>query len=267
MKRKINVEKLPIYEIVFDDSKDDAGITKISLVDKPAILVKGMYFSEDANSEYKFEVVKDKQIIVGPACVPGMKILRYDDVNDMYYYVVFKAETIRLLVDKFNRSNNNLSINVDHSKEIMVDGFLQANWIVEDQVYDKSKMYGFKCVPGTWFVEIKINDTDFWETQVKGEGKYGFSIEGFLSEKLIEMMEEESEMSMNEMIDSLSDDEILQIFEEEMEFRDANFHKFCKCTIVAGEVICEPTACDYCLQKKARWNSSAPGSKGFDKNN
>lgn len=253
-KQKINLEKLPIYEIVFDHEKEGSGISRISLVDKPAILLKGMAFSEGKAIDYKFESIPDKQIIAGPACVPGMKILRETDGH--YYYVVFKADTIKEMVSKFNRSNNNLSINVDHS-DTMVDAFIQANWIIEDQTYDKSKMYGFSLPIGTWFVEVKINDEDFWKESIKKEEKYGFSIEAMLSEKLVEMMEEEINLTIDEVIDSLSDEEVLSLFSTDL------YHPNCKCYWENGKLITEPDACDICMAKKNK-TTGAPGSKGFN---
>jgi hypothetical protein len=137
--------------------------------------------------------------------IANKKIIRKDNNGDMYY-VYFTPETIRMMVNKFNSSNNNKSINVDHSNQ-MVDAYIQQNWIVEDSTYDKSRFYGFNLPIGSWFIEVKVEDKKFWSSQIKDEGKYGFSIEGLMNQKLVEM-----NSSIDEIIDSLTDDEMIEMF-------------------------------------------------------
>jgi hypothetical protein len=210
-KSKVRMEDLPVYAITCEEDGTQ-GIRMVSLVKDPAIEVKGMYFSSEELEKEKtfhFKTDKDKQIIVGPAMVPNKKILRKDD-NDNMYYVYFTPETIKLMVDKFNKENNNKSINVDHTNQ-MVNAFIQQNWIVEDPTYDKSRFYGFNLPIGTWFIEIKVEDNDFWKNEVKDEGKYGFSIEGLMGQELVEMSND-----LNKLIDSLSDDELIEMFRDVM---------------------------------------------------
>ena len=207
-KRQVRLEDLPVYEITLEEDGNQ-GIRMVSLVKDPAIEVKGMYFStEELEKEktYQFKTVDDKQIVVGPAMIPNKKILRRDD-NDNMYYVVFKPETIKMMVDKFNKENNNKSINVDHSNK-MVDAYIQQNWIIEDPTYDKSRFYGFNNIPvGSWFIEVKIEDANFWKSDIKDEGKYGFSIEGLMGQQLVEMSND-----INKFIDSMTDNEIIELF-------------------------------------------------------
>ena len=97
MKKKYNDAELPIYEIVVDDT-DQTGIRLISIVDNPAIERKGVAFNENGPvKEYKFKAQEDKQIIVGPAMIPNMKIKRKDEDGN-YYYNIFKIEQLLLLI-------------------------------------------------------------------------------------------------------------------------------------------------------------------------
>ena len=134
--------------------------------------------------------------------IPNRKILRKDN-NGNPYYVLFTADTIRMMVEKFNSQNDNRRLNVDHSST-MVNGYIMQNWIVEDSYYDKSKHYGYSLPVGSWFVEVKIEDTNFWNNEVKELGKYGFSIEGLMGE--IPM--ENSIINMESIIDALTEDEL-----------------------------------------------------------
>lgn len=205
--KKIDKEKLPVYEIVVDEN-DNTGISLISLVDEPAIVMKGMLFSEEKAMMSFKEVDEEKQEIVGPALIPNMKIYREDEKYGQYY-VVFTKETIEKMVEKFNKFGSNRRINIDHSNQ-MVDGFIMEDWIVEDEVYDKSRKYGFEVPVGTYMIKVKIEDKDFWQSEVKENGKFGFSIEGLLGQQLVSLMKQEEEELT---IDDLTLDDMLEIFE------------------------------------------------------
>lgn len=202
--KKIDPEKLPVYEIIVDD-EDNSGISLISLVEDPAIAMKGMLFSETSVMSFK-EVSEDKQVIIGPALIPNMKILREDDKYGQYY-VVFSKETIEKMVEKFNKFGSNRRINIDHSNR-MVDGFILEDWIVEDPVYDKSRKYGFEVPVGTYMIKVKIEDKNFWNEEVKGNSKFGFSIEGVLGQQLISLK------SQDITIEDLDLDDLMEIFNE-----------------------------------------------------
>ena len=243
MKNKIRMEDLPIYEITIDEDENQ-GIRMVSLVAEPAIETKGMFFSKNEIKDYSFKTIQDKQIVVGPAMMPNKKILRKDDNGDLYY-VYFTPETIKKMVDKFLKDNNNRSLNVDHTNQ-QVNGFIQASWIVEDPIYDKSKFYGFNLPKGSWFIEVKIDDKEFWEKDIKEDGKFGFSIEGLMGQKLVEM-----NRTISDWIDDLTDDEIMQIMEYVAE--PGLVHPNCKCGVKKGKYVVTKDACETCLEAKRQW--------------
>lgn len=204
MLRKLQeLDQLPCFEITIEND-DNSGIRMVSLVSDPAIEIKGMFFSKEEIKNYEFKAVKDQMKIVGPAMIPHKKIFRRE--GEYEYFVSFSTDTIKKLVEKFNKENNNRSINVDHTSQ-MVNAYIEQNWIVEDPIYDKSKMYGFNLQPGTWFIEIKIEDEKFWNDEVKDMGKYGFSIEGLLNMK-------PEYMSKYDFVDDLTEVELMNILEE-----------------------------------------------------
>jgi hypothetical protein len=200
--KKIDKEKLPVYQIIVEDG-DDTGISLISLVQDPAIVMKGMAFN---NKEVmSFKEVGDKQIIIGPALIPDMKIYREDEKYGQYY-VTFTKETIAKMVEKFNKFGSNRKINIDHSNQ-MVDAFIIEDWVTEDLVYDKSRKYGIEVPIGTYMIMVKIEDTKFWLEEVKGNEKFGFSIEGLLGQQLVSL-------SKQATIDDLTEEDLFQIFSE-----------------------------------------------------
>ena len=215
-KRKFYDPETPLYEITMEED-GQTGIRLVSLVIDPAIEEKGMYFSKEEIQDFKFKSVEDKQMVVGPAMIPNKKIIRKDEDGNPYF-VFFSVNTIRMLVEKFNSQNNNKSINIDHTNT-MVDGYIQQSWIVSDPVYDKSKYYGYDLPVGSWFIEVKINDSKFFKEKVKNEGRYSFSIEGLLGQKLVNY----SEQDFSSFIDNLSDEDIICLMKELLP--SGEFHK------------------------------------------
>ena len=171
--------------------------------------MKGMTFND--TTIMSFKEVDDKQIIVGPALIPNMRIYREDEKYGRYF-VKFTPETIEKMVEKFNKYGSNRKINIDHSNQ-MVDAFIMEDWIVENEVYDKSRMYGFEVPKGTYMIKVKIENKDFWEREVKGNGKFGFSIEGLLGQQLVKLSSKNVEKYGIEVsIDDLEIDDLLKIF-------------------------------------------------------
>ena len=201
MLKKIDYEKLPVFELQVDEN-DESGIRLISIVENPAIEMKGYAFSEV--NYYEFQELEDEQIIVGPALIPGKKIYQEDEKNGPHF-VIFTKEGIKKMVEKFNKTGSNRRINVEHTNQ-MVDAFILEDWIVEDEVYDKSRKYGLEVPVGSYMISVKVDDTDFWNEKVKGENKFSFSIEGLLKQKL-------AKMSKTFTIDDLDEDDLLEIFD------------------------------------------------------
>lgn len=201
--KKIDKEKLPVYQITLGEDDDETGITLISLVDNPAIEVKGYAFKEESDN-YFFKNVKEKQIIVGPAMIPDMKIYRENEELGPHY-VFFTKDMIEKMVEKFNRFGSNRRINLEHTNQ-MVDAFIVEDWIIEDPVHDKSKKYGFELPVGTYMVKVKIEDENFWKEQVKENGRYGFSIQGLMGQELVKMSREAT-------IDDLTIEDLCDIFD------------------------------------------------------
>lgn len=177
--------QLPIYQISIDDY-DEAGIDLISFVSNPAILVKGVTLA-DNKPILQFKLSEEQMIVAGAVLIPDLKIYRYDEEIGEYY-VTFSKETIKKMVERFNQNPKKDMFNIEHTEKI-APAFMLGSWIIESEEYDKSKMYGFDNLPvGTFFAEVKITDKDFWEKEIKKEGRYGFSIEGLLGLKMSELL-------------------------------------------------------------------------------
>lgn len=206
--KKIDLDKVPRYDVVVNEESNESEIQLISLVDSPAIVMKGICLSNEVKTKITMKSIPDEQIIIGPALIPDIEIYREDEKLGPHY-IRFSKNVIKKLVYKFNRFGTNRKINIDHENRL-VEGFIAEDWIIEDSVCDKSRKYGFELPIGTYMMMAKIEDKQFWDDEVKGLGKYGFSIEGSLDQILVSMSKiEEQEVT----IDDLDLDDLIKIFE------------------------------------------------------
>lgn len=247
-------ENAPIlrYEITIDEDENE-GIQMVSLVKDPAIELKGKYFSKDGKNfkNHSFKAIPEKQIVVGYAMIPDKDIIRMDD-DGIPYYVYFSADTIKKMAYKFNKENSNKDINVDHGDQL-VPGFIQSNWITESIQYDKMRVYGFTPLLNGWAVEMKIEDKKFWETAVKEEGRYSFSIEGMMGQRLTDRLFEYIDISdhLNSVIDNMKINDLYDMF---ISIDDIPVHPNCRCEADEYIWVCQPDACDECLEAQQEYN-------------
>jgi hypothetical protein len=128
----------------------------------------------------KFATDEEKQIVLGPAMIPEMKIFRKDDKGNPYY-VYFSPETIKMIASKYMKNKYTDNNDMMHDGEAVPDVYVMESWIKESN-NDKSTDYGFKDLPiGTWFVSMKVNNPIIWD-KVKTHQLNGFSVSGYFEE-------------------------------------------------------------------------------------
>jgi len=209
MKKKFKETDIPIYEAVIDETDESTGFKLISIVRDPAIGVKAMCFSEMDKIEIKLKIVEDKQLLIGPALIPDLKIYRNDQYGE--YYTIFRAEQIRKMVERFNKNGSNKKINFNHSNK-MIDAYIMQDFIIEDPVYNNARAYGYDNLPvGTYFIVCKVEDKKFWDSYVKSEGFSGFSVEGLFGMRLIELSKN-FDMELEEIVQEI--DYLSEIIED-----------------------------------------------------
>lgn len=167
--------ELPIYELMInEDMQDDAEVSFIALVDKPAIQKNWNAFKENV----KFQIVsEDKRIISGPVMLADSPIYRNDTTNGEYY-VVFSKDTIFKIAQKFFKKGYQANVNLMHDSNQQVEGVTMFESFISDKDRGILPMRGFEDAPdGSWFGSFKVDDDNVW--QMIKEGKFkGFSVEG-----------------------------------------------------------------------------------------
>jgi len=150
-----------------------------TLIDKSA--------TQDAFSKIQFES-EEKQLIAGPLMIPRKLIYRFDESNGEFW-VYFTEQTIEKIAYKYLMNKNQDQTNLEHSESVKLeDVVLVESWLVQDPEKDKSfALTGEKYSKGTWFGIMKVKNSSVWEEWVKTGRVRGYSVEGFFSDKLINM--------------------------------------------------------------------------------
>jgi hypothetical protein len=165
--------KVEIIELLIDETKLEAGINAVSVVESPAI-EENFIALKKHEVELK-EVDAEKRILMGAALVPNKQIYRRN--KDKEFYIYFSEDTVRKASELFLMRANQNNATLEHERK-MLDGMsVVESWIIEDEKQDKSAKYGFNLPKGTWMISMKVNNDEIWQKVKDGEVK-GFSIEG-----------------------------------------------------------------------------------------
>lgn len=147
------------------------------------------------NARYGFSVLDDeKRIVAGALMIPNQMIMRRES-DGTPYYVYFSKDTVKRIQERFNQDYKQNNTDTQHDGNIINDNILIEQWIIESNVHDKSRFYGFDSLKiGTWFGVYKIKNDDTWERIKKGELK-GFSVAGNFIERAKPVNQDEETLS------------------------------------------------------------------------
>jgi hypothetical protein len=156
---------------------------------------------DEQSADLKFAIQDEEQrIVTGPLMIADLPIYRRDE--DGEYYVVFSAEEIKKIVQRFFKKGYQAKVNIEHGKPVD-DVYMYESYIVDR---DKGVMppKGVEDISnGSWFGSYKVDNDKIWD-EVKAGTFKGFSIEGmFRYQKTKETITEE-EVTMQKVINILS---------------------------------------------------------------
>jgi hypothetical protein len=192
----------PVYELIINENlEDDAEVSFVSLVNRPAIQRNWNAFSENQ----KFQIVsEEKRIISGVVMLSDSPIYRNDNANGEYY-VVFSKDTIFKIVQKFFKKGFQSNVNLQHSSKDIVSNVTMFESFISDKERGILPMKGFENTPdGSWFGSFKVDDDNVWEMVKSGEIK-GFSVEGIFEYTRKESKEEQLLQDIKKILSSISD--------------------------------------------------------------
>jgi hypothetical protein len=135
---------------------------------------------DDFIGQTKFAIQDEEQKIVsGPLMVADLPIYRRDE--DAEYYVVFTADEIKKIVQRFFKKGYQSKVNIEHGKP--VDGVYMYESYIIDREKGVMPPKGFEDISnGSWFGTFKVENESIWEMVKEGTFK-GFSVEGLFQYK------------------------------------------------------------------------------------
>jgi hypothetical protein len=197
-------KKLKKVELIIDEEADKFGVEAISLVEFPAIEENWVFFNKD-NFLSLAKLDEEQKTLVGAVLIPNKEIPRFDQEKNEEFIVFFTEDTIKHAQELFMSSLRNNNATLEH--KIPVNGMtVVESWIKEDKKNDKSNAFGFNKLPvGTWFVKMKVNNNEIWNSVKEGKVK-GFSIEGYFTDRIIEASKPKGIIDLGEECDDCPDE-------------------------------------------------------------
>lgn len=167
------INGIPVFEAVLGDA--DCGMKRISLVDDPAVCSNFVALASKAVPIALKVVDEEKQLVRGVVLRADFPIYRVDEQSGEYY-IIYKADTIREMAEKYLTESRQNNIDLDHDG-VEVGGVQMVQWFIKDSSAGISPE-GFEDISdGSLFAEFHITDPDIWE-EVKAGTYKGFSLEG-----------------------------------------------------------------------------------------
>ena len=201
---------MDIIELVIDEQSEEfSGIEAISVVESPAIEEDFIALKNEDKIRLA-EVSKEKRLLMGAALIPDKPIYRKS--GDHEFYIYFSKDTVAKASQMFLKSGNQGQATMEHATKKLDGMTVVESWIVESDLYDKSKKYGLDMPIGTWMVSMKVDNDEIWNNYVKKNKIKGFSIEGYFIDRLSNRPKDkrkdtysEDDKLLNDIIDVLKE--------------------------------------------------------------
>ena len=188
----VTIGGIPVYDAVITD--DETGMLRISLVDDPAVMSNFQAF--DAKKKPVMYAIQDeeKRLVRGCIMRADFPIYRRDEKMGEYY-VIYKAEEIRKMAEKYLLEGRQNDVNLMHQEGSDVDGVQMVQYFIKG---DGIQVDGFDdCADGSLFGEFHVVNDDIW-AEIKAGTYKGFSLEG-----VFDLVPEQNKDEIQEIVDLL----------------------------------------------------------------
>ena len=168
----MNYKGLPVYNITVDFDTDE-GLQLVSLVEDPAVVESFLKFSDEP-VKLIFASNEEQHIISGISLLADTPIYRCDETGG--YYVVFTKETIKQLVEKYNKENKINITSLQHNGQPISDCIMIESYFIDKQRGICPNEFSH-CPDGSWITSYKVTNDELWN-EIKTSGQLnGFSVE------------------------------------------------------------------------------------------
>ena len=189
----VTIDGIPVYSAVLGN--ENSGMIRISLVDDPA--VDSNFFAFSKVKEMPIYCVKDeeKRLVVGVVMRADYPIIRIDPKLGKFY-MIFKADTIREMAEKYLAEGRDNNINLMH-KGPEVEGVQLVQYFIKDTAKGISPAGFDNIADGSLFAEFHVTNDEVWQGIKAGTYK-GFSLEG-----LFDLEPEQDVDEVQDIVDTL----------------------------------------------------------------
>lgn len=188
----VTIDGIPVYDALVTDC--ETGMFKISLVDDPAVQSNFLAFNNVRKSVmYKVEN-EEKRLVRGVVMRADFPIYR-NDARLGEYYIIYKADTIRQMAEKYLAESRQNDVNLMHEDGSDVEGVQMVQYFIKG---DGISVEGFEDIAdGSLFAEFHITNDEVWDAVRAGTYR-GFSLEG-----VFDFTPEQNAEEMETIVDSL----------------------------------------------------------------
>ena len=168
----VTIGGIPVYDAIITD--DETGMLRISLVDDPAVMSDFQAFKASRRPQMYSIQSEERRLVRGCVMRADFPIYRRD-TRMGEYYIIYKADTIRQMAEKYILEGRQNDVNLMHSDGEGVDGVQLTQWFIKG---DGIQVDGFDDIAdGSLMAEFHIVNDDIW-AEVKAGTYKGFSLEG-----------------------------------------------------------------------------------------
>ena len=188
----VTIGGIPVYDAVISD--EETGMFKISLVDDPAVMSNFQAF--DAARKPILYAIQDEEKRLVRGCIMRADFPIYRRDSKMgEYYVIYKADTIRQMAEKYLLEGRQNDVNLMHRDGSDVDGVQMVQYFIKG---DGIRVDGFDdCADGSLFGEFHVVNDEIWD-EIKAGTYKGFSLEG-----VFDLVPEQDKDEIQEIVDIL----------------------------------------------------------------
>lgn len=172
----VKIDGIPVYDAILETDKD--GMRRISLVDRPAVSSDFVHLAENQRPQLFAVADEEKRLVRGVVARADYPIYR-NDRQMGEYYIIFGADTIRAMAQKYLADGHQNAVDLDHDGN-EVEGVEMVQWFLKDTAAGISPE-GFEDIAdGSLFAEFHVANDDVW-AEIKAGTFKGFSLDGFFT--------------------------------------------------------------------------------------
>ena len=198
MAKIVTIDGIPVYQALVEP-EGDTGMLRISLVDDPAVQSDFLAFAaQEASRKLQCYAVQDeeKRLVLGVVMRADFPIYRRDK-DGFEYYIIYKADTIRTMAEKYLAENRQNLVSLMHQDGSEVEGVQMVQYFIKDSAAGVVPAGFDGIADGSLFAEFHVTNDEVWEAVKAGTYK-GFSLEG-----LFDLVPEKDAEDVQRIVDTL----------------------------------------------------------------